>query len=70
MRSLLVQWERRTSESTELHDIHPDFGALRRILNLPLSTNLWRSEFRSPTLEPRIDQTSAQFFEVLGSPCD
>jgi hypothetical protein len=35
--SLLVQWERRASESADFHDIHPDFGALRRILNLPVS---------------------------------
>jgi hypothetical protein len=34
------------------------------------STSLRRTEFRLPTLEPRIDQTSAQFFEVFGIPRD
>ena len=37
--SLLVQWERRADEGVYPHEIRPDIGALRRILNLPPPTS-------------------------------
>jgi hypothetical protein len=35
--SLLLEWERRATQSNDVHDIHPDFSALRKALNLVVS---------------------------------
>ncbi len=37
--SLLVQWERSADEGVYQQGIQPDIGALRRILNLPTSSD-------------------------------